>query len=89
MPAEMALRAEKIGVSKANMSVFTLFALGVLAGIFIALGAIFSTTVTAPTMGLDPATGDSLAKYLPFGHQQTPWRCNLLPGVNPGRCRRG
>ena len=67
LPAEMALRAEKIGVSKARMSLFTLFALGVLAGIFIALGAIFATSVTAPTMGVDPATGASLAKYLPFG----------------------
>ncbi|HCB49480.1 MAG TPA: formate transporter FocA [Chloroflexi bacterium] len=67
LPAEMALRAEKIGVSKAHMSLFTLFALGVLAGIFIALGAIFATTVTAPTMGVDPATGAPLAKWLPFG----------------------
>ena len=67
LPAEMALRAEEIGVSKARMSLFTLFALGVLAGIFIALGAVFATTVTAPTMGVDPATGAPLAKYLPFG----------------------
>lgn len=67
IPAEMALRAEKIGVSKAQMSLFTLFALGVLAGIFIALGAIFATTVTAPTMGIDPATGEQLATWLPFG----------------------
>ena len=67
LPAEMALRAEKIGVSKAHMSLFTLFALGVLAGIFIALGAIFATTVTAPTMGVDPATSEPLAQWLPFG----------------------
>ena len=67
LPAEMALRAEKIGVSKAHMSLFTLFSLGVLAGIFIALGAVFATTVTAPTMGVDPATGTPLATYLPFG----------------------
>ena len=67
LPAEMALRAEKIGVSKAHMSLFTMFALAVLAGIFIALGAIFATTVTAPTIGLDPATSAPLAQYLPFG----------------------
>ena len=67
LPAEMAVRAEKVGVLKARMSLFTLFALGVLAGIFIALGAIFATTVTAPTMGVDPATGEPLAAYLPFG----------------------
>lgn len=67
LPAEMALRAEKIGVSKVHMSTFTLFALGVLAGIFIALGAVFATTVTAPTMSVDPATGEQMATWLPFG----------------------
>lgn len=67
IPAEMAVKAEKIGVAKAQMSIFTLFALGVLAGIFIALGAIFATTVTAPTMSVDPATAEPLARYLPFG----------------------
>jgi len=67
IPAEMALRAEKIGVSKAKMGIFTMFALGVLAGIFIALGAIFATTVTAPTMNIDPATGEQLTQWLPFG----------------------
>jgi formate/nitrite transporter FocA (FNT family) len=67
LPAEMAVRAEKIGVSKAGMRFFTMFSLGVLAGIFIALGAIFATTVTAPTMGLDPASGAPTAQYLPFG----------------------
>jgi formate transporter len=67
LPAEMAVRAEKIGVSKAGMSIFTMFALGVLAGIFIALGAIFATTVTAPTMGVDLASGAPIAQYLPFG----------------------
>ena len=67
IPSEMALRAEKIGVVKAHMSLFTLFALGVLAGIFIALGAIFATTVSAPTMAVDPASGAPAASYLPFG----------------------
>ena len=57
LPAEMALRAEKIGVSKAQMSLFTMFALGVLAGIFIALGAIFATTV---------ASGESPSARLPI-----------------------
>jgi len=67
LPAEMAVKAEEVGVSKARMSLFTLFALGVLAGIFIALGAIFATTVTAPTISADPATGNNLATWLPFG----------------------
>jgi formate transporter len=67
LPAEMAKRAEKVGVSKAQMSLFTKFALGVLAGIFIALGAIFATTITAPTMVVDPGTGATVAEWLPFG----------------------
>jgi formate transporter len=67
LPAEMAVRAENVGVSKASMGLFTLFALGVLAGIFIALGAIFATTVTAPTLVQDPSTGAKLATWLPFG----------------------
>lgn len=67
IPSEMAIRAEKVGVSKASMDLFTLFALAVLAGIFIALGAIFSTAVTAPNIGADPATGTTIIKWLPFG----------------------
>lgn len=46
-PAEMARKAEDIGVTKAGMATATMFALGILAGAFIALGAIFATTVTA------------------------------------------
>lgn len=67
IPAEMALRAEKIGVAKAGMSLFTMFSLGVLAGIFIGLGAIFATSVTAPTIGVDAATGEPFVRWLPFG----------------------
>ena len=46
-PVEMARRAEQVGVVKAGMSTANMFALAVLAGAFIALGAIFATTVTA------------------------------------------
>jgi formate/nitrite transporter len=46
-PVEMARRAEQIGVVKAEMSTANTLALSVLAGAFIALGAIFATTVTA------------------------------------------
>lgn len=46
-PPEMARRAEEVGTAKAALSVASTFALGVLAGAFIALGAIFATTVTA------------------------------------------
>jgi len=46
-PPEMARRAEQVGVGKAEMSTADTLALSVLAGAFIALGAIFATTVTA------------------------------------------
>jgi formate/nitrite transporter len=47
LPSEMALQAELIGVSKANMSVSKTLVLAMLAGAFIAFGSIFFTTVTA------------------------------------------
>lgn len=47
LPAEMARRAEYIGVRKAETPVLRMFALSILAGAFIAIGAIFSTTVAA------------------------------------------
>ena len=46
-PAEIARKAEKVGVTKAVMPAATVFALAVLAGAFIALGAVFATTVAA------------------------------------------
>jgi formate transporter FocA len=51
IPAEMARKSEQIGVIKANLDFLTTFMLAVLAGGFIALGAIFATTVTAGTGG--------------------------------------
>ena len=47
LPAEMARRAEFVGIRKAETPVLTMFALSVLAGAFIAIGAIFATTVAA------------------------------------------
>ena len=56
-PAQIALRVREVGVTKAAMPVLTMFALAVLAGAFIALGALFYTvTVT---------TGNKVA--VPFG----------------------
>jgi formate transporter len=46
-PPEMARKAEEVGVTKAGLGAANTFALGVLAGAFIAMGAIFATTVTA------------------------------------------
>ena len=47
LPPEMAEQAEHVGVVKANMPALKTFILALLAGAFIAFGAIFSTTVTA------------------------------------------
>jgi len=47
LPPQMAEKAEDVGVRKANLDAVRLFALAVLAGAFISLGAIFATTVSA------------------------------------------
>jgi formate/nitrite transporter len=49
LPAQMAARAESVGVTKAHLDTVSLFVLAVLAGAFISLGAIFATTVSAGT----------------------------------------
>ncbi len=54
LPPEMARRAEYIGVSKAEAPALRTFVLAVLAGAFIALGAIFATTVAAGTTAALP-----------------------------------
>src|SRR5262245_10809760 len=47
LPAAMAVRAEEAGVKRAAMDPLTVFVLSVLGGAFIAMGAIFATTVNA------------------------------------------
>ena len=47
LPAEIAEKAEGVGVKKAQLDVVSLVALAVLAGAFIAFGAMFATTVLA------------------------------------------
>ncbi len=51
LPADMARKAEYIGVSKSEAPILSTFSLAVLAGAFISMGAIFATTVTAGTSG--------------------------------------
>jgi formate/nitrite transporter len=51
LPAEMARRAEYVGVSKAEAPALKMFALAVLAGAFIAMGAVFATTVATGAAG--------------------------------------
>jgi len=47
LPPEMARKAEEIGVEKANQDISITTALAILAGAFIAFGAIFATLVTS------------------------------------------
>lgn len=47
LPQEMAVKAENVGVAKANLDAWSTLALAVLAGAFIGLGAVFALTVTA------------------------------------------
>ena len=54
LPAEIALKAEAVGVQKTGLDALTLMALGVLAGAFIGLGAMFATTVLAGADGVLP-----------------------------------
>jgi formate/nitrite transporter len=54
LPADMALRAEQIGVKKAHLSLLSLLVLSILAGAFIALGAVFATTTVAGAGGVLP-----------------------------------
>ena len=54
LPAEIAKAAELIGAQKIRVGATTLLALAVLAGAFIALGAMFATTVLAGADGIVP-----------------------------------
>jgi formate/nitrite transporter len=51
LPAEMARRAEYVGVSKAEAPKLKTFALSILAGAFISMGAVFATTVATGASG--------------------------------------
>lgn len=68
LPAEMATRAEYLGVRKAEMPAFTMFMLAILAGAFISLGAIFATIVAAGGMTVTAADGAvAFTTGLPYG----------------------
>lgn len=54
-PAEIAERVEEVGVAKAKLPLMQLVALGILAGAFIGLGALFYSVVVAdPDLGFAP-----------------------------------
>ena len=68
LPQEMASRAEYLGVRKAETPFLKMFMLAILAGAFIAMGAIFATTVGAGAQAV--TTPDGTAAYsvgLPYG----------------------
>jgi formate/nitrite transporter len=54
LPPEIAEKAETVGIQKAKLDVPSLMALAILAGAFIALGAMFATTVLAGADGILP-----------------------------------
>jgi formate/nitrite transporter len=63
LPPAMALRAEETGVKRINTDPMTRFVLSVLAGAFIAFGAIFATTVMAGNVEVSSTDG----ARLPYG----------------------
>ena len=68
LPADMATKAEAVGIKKASMPFWNSFALAVQAGAFIALGAIFATTVSAGSMSVKDASGAlAFGTGLPYG----------------------
>jgi formate/nitrite transporter len=68
LPADMAVRAEETGVKRASNDVVTTLALSVLAGGFVALGAVFATTVSAGSIVATAADGTTtLSAGLPYG----------------------
>ena len=54
LPREMAEKAEAVGVQKTGWEAISLLTLAILGGAFIALGAMFATTVLAGAEGVVP-----------------------------------
>lgn len=68
LPPGMAHKAEDLGVKKAQLGIRNMFALAVLAGAFISIGAIFATTVSAGGMSVKDAAGAAaFSTGLPYG----------------------
>jgi formate transporter len=66
-PAEMARKAEDVGVRKARTDAPSLFVLSMLAGAFIALGAVFALTVSAGSMTVTSSDGVVASVSMPYG----------------------
>ncbi len=66
-PAKMASRMEDVGVNKSKLNVWSMFALGILAGAFIGCGAIFATTVGAGGIAIKAGADTAFTTGLPYG----------------------
>ena len=66
MPKDMARHAERSGADKAEQDAFSLFALAMLAGAYVAFGATFAAAVTAGFDGAVPAGFANLVGGLAF-----------------------
>jgi len=68
MPAEMAHKAEMIGMKKADAKLIPMFTLAVLAGAFIGLGAMLCTTILAGGISVKDAAGAAaFSTGFPYG----------------------
>ncbi len=68
LPAAMAAKAEDLGVKKAALPLANMFALAILAGAFIGIGALFATTVGAGSIAVKAADGSAaFSTGLPYG----------------------
>ena len=86
LPAGMAVKAEDLGVKKANLKTANMFALAVLAGAFIGIGAIFATTVAAGGMSVKDAAGAArFLNRLPLWHHPPACWPRLFRRTHPGR----
>jgi len=72
VPKDMALKAEGVGVAKAALGTYRMFALAILAGAFIAMGANYATTVWAGLGKIVVSAGKEVAftTGLPYGLQR-------------------
>jgi formate transporter len=72
IPKDMALKAEGVGVAKANLGTYRMFALAILAGAFIAMGANYATTVWAGLGKIVVSAGKDVAftTSIPYGIQR-------------------
>lgn len=68
LPPAMAAKAEEIGVLKSRQKNIKVFILAVLAGAFVSVGAVFSTTVLSGGMSIQEAGGAAaFSTSLPYG----------------------